>query len=1016
MASPLEAIVVRFGAEWTGGAVVNRVVSDLSRIMSAGKETGDALSLISKAASGGSMGDAAAHQAAAILKWQSVIRGAKADIAQLGAAMALPSNTEGHKTLEEGAYAFQIYAGQIANAEKALAAATPAATGFGAALATSLPYIVGVGAALTAGVAAFKQWAEAARQGAEVRQLSESFQFLTTEIYKTPDALAAMRTAARGTISDAQLMSSYLTLTAGVSQDLGQELTKNAPQLLEIAKAANVLNPTLGDTTYFFESLARGIKRSEIRLIDNLGLIIKVGEAQKRYAESIGVSERALSAEQKQIAILNEVLRVGGNLIDQVGGNMDSLVDPYLKWNAETENIRNNLNSLASITFAPLAAEGAKQIAIWSEFSRTIVEVAASMREASGQSGAPKIEWAETIFRISHAAPSAITGVASLARTFGFLTEAVSDFNDMTRVARLGISPNEWFNVEFERNIHNFVNKIRELAGLPPIDMLDKVANFDRYVALVDEANRNPLAVNPETKYIYAANAEALREWTDEMQKAAIEQAKLADFNIKGVDGANQLGIQAIARQHINNILKEQAQLEWEAAQASAGAHAEMQANIRATRQALEDAGAARRAAIAQDMTEGWMNAFAGGEFNSELIIGDIRKIGTAWVTTSNATQEQTDKLAELRRELVNSRDKLWDMENGIGTQGSTAEATTKKIEKLRGEIANYERVIAEMESGITYSRTQKTTALNLDDMEVYKSVIESFGNAGAAPQFLSELAVKLGYMGDEAAEAMLKMALLQGVLANLPTAVKAGIIDPSEITSAINEIIAMFESEKTVAEIEVEIQAKVDTANIQKEIERTTGPWIPREERGVDLSTNIEVGADITPGERMLQYLLGGVEGSKAEIGVTANTDPARAEVDNLIADISGKKVEIQIIGTYTPPANMPDGNPGGVPPESPYQAYRTGGYIAGSKGRKMAIIAHAGEYVLRPEAVEQLGVGFLNQLNQGYGSASNSVSVQNNFYGAVEGERARTVIVQSAHNAADQLEKALLETGYRI
>ena len=69
-----------------------------------------------------------------------------------------------------------------------------------------------------------------------------------------------------------------------------------------------------------------------------------------------------------------------------------------------------------------------------------------------------------------------------------------------------------------------------------------------------------------------------------------------------------------------------------------------------------------------------------------------------------------------------------------------------------------------------------------------------------------------------------------------------------------------------------------------------------------------------------------------------------------------------------------------------------------------------------MRPEAVDKLGIGFLNDLNRGMGSASNSVSVQNNFYGRVEGEQARTLIVQSSRNAAEELEDALLRSGYRL
>ena len=134
---------------------------------------------------------------------------------------------------------------------------------------------------------------------------------------------------------------------------------------------------------------------------------------------------------------------------------------------------------------------------------------------------------------------------------------------------------------------------------------------------------------------------------------------------------------------------------------------------------------------------------------------------------------------------------------------------------------------------------------------------------------------------------------------------------------------------------------------------------------------------------------------------------------------------MELVIQGIYKPPPNMPQSNSVPVTPGgggggggggSDYEHYARGGYVRGSRGGALAAIVHAGEYVLRPEAVEKLGVGFLDDLNRGMGSSSNSVSVQNNFYGKVEGERARTIIVQAARSAADELESVLLKSGYRL
>ena len=77
-----------------------------------------------------------------------------------------------------------------------------------------------------------------------------------------------------------KLMSATSTLLAGTSGDLATALGNATPQLLEIAKAANKLNPSLGDTAFLYESIATGVKRASPMILDNLGLTIKIGNSK----------------------------------------------------------------------------------------------------------------------------------------------------------------------------------------------------------------------------------------------------------------------------------------------------------------------------------------------------------------------------------------------------------------------------------------------------------------------------------------------------------------------------------------------------------------------------------------------------------------------------------------------------------------------------------------------------------------------------------------------------------------
>lgn len=215
---------------------------------------------------------------------------------------------------------------------------------------------IATGAALITGeIVILKKAFDFGKEGAAVLQAGESWDTLLEKIGAAPDLLNQLRTASRGTIDDLKLMNSTSLLLAGTQGDLATALASASPHLVEIAKAAQKLNPSLGDTTFLYDSLARGIKRSSPLILDNLGLIIKVEEANRAYAESLGISADKLTAEQQKIALLNEVMRAGNVLIDQAGGNVDSATDAFSRMEVSVTNAGNALKT----KFAPALADAA---------------------------------------------------------------------------------------------------------------------------------------------------------------------------------------------------------------------------------------------------------------------------------------------------------------------------------------------------------------------------------------------------------------------------------------------------------------------------------------------------------------------------------------------------------------------------------------------------------------------------------------------------------------------------------
>ena len=125
--------------------------------------------------------------------------------------------------------------------------------------------------------------------------------------------------ASAGTVSSFEMMRKANLALSGAGEQLGHEFGEKLPQLMEIARAA--ARDTGRDVDFLFESLVTGIKRGAPLLIDNTGLVLKVGEATEAYAAEIGKSVEELTAQERSIAILNATMKAGEVLM--AGMNME---------------------------------------------------------------------------------------------------------------------------------------------------------------------------------------------------------------------------------------------------------------------------------------------------------------------------------------------------------------------------------------------------------------------------------------------------------------------------------------------------------------------------------------------------------------------------------------------------------------------------------------------------------------------------------------------------------------------
>ena len=80
-------------------------------------------------------------------------------------------------------------------------------------------------------------------------------------------------------------------------------------QMSRLAKAAKGASTALGrDFEDSLNRLVRGVTKAEPELLDELGIILRLEPATKKYADRLGKTAKDLTTFEKSQAVLNEVL------------------------------------------------------------------------------------------------------------------------------------------------------------------------------------------------------------------------------------------------------------------------------------------------------------------------------------------------------------------------------------------------------------------------------------------------------------------------------------------------------------------------------------------------------------------------------------------------------------------------------------------------------------------------------------------------------------------------------------
>ncbi len=126
--------------------------------------------------------------------------------------------------------------------------------------------------------------------------------------------LGSMRGATSGLISDFDLM-------AAANKAILLGLPVTASSMGTLAQAATVLGRAMGrDAKTSIDDMTTALGRSSPMILDNLGLSVKVGEANEAYARSLGKSADALTEGEKKQAFYNAAMAAAQQKVADLGG------------------------------------------------------------------------------------------------------------------------------------------------------------------------------------------------------------------------------------------------------------------------------------------------------------------------------------------------------------------------------------------------------------------------------------------------------------------------------------------------------------------------------------------------------------------------------------------------------------------------------------------------------------------------------------------------------------------------
>ena len=193
------------------------------------------------------------------------------------------------------------------------------------------------------------------QRGTELVGINDGFVRLTGAVGESGEAmLDVTRTATKGLITDLDIM-------RATNKGLLLGLPITSKSMGELASTSIILGKAMGQgAAKSLDDLIIGLGRSSPLILDNLGITVKVGEANEVYAAKLGKTVKQLTGAEKKTAFYEATLEAARAKVEELGGIQLTFGDRL----QQTSTLFENFNDKLSIAIArsPVFASGLESV------------------------------------------------------------------------------------------------------------------------------------------------------------------------------------------------------------------------------------------------------------------------------------------------------------------------------------------------------------------------------------------------------------------------------------------------------------------------------------------------------------------------------------------------------------------------------------------------------------------------------------------------------------------------------